>query len=246
MRRREFLGALGAAAWPLVVNAQQGVTPIVGFLSGGSPTLFNQFVVAFRRGLAENGFAEGQVAIEYRWAEGQIDRLPALANDLVRARVSAICAGGPPAALAVKAATSTIPIVFTSGEDPVKIGLVQSYNQPGGNVTGIAVLVNVLNAKRLGLLRELVPAATLIAVMLNPTEPAFNTELEDVQEAARATGQKIHVLRASTEGEIDAAFAMAKEIDAGAMLVGSSFIFNVRREQVIRLAARARLPTIYA
>src|SRR6185369_2950178 len=122
------------------------------------------------------------------------------------ARVSAICAGGPPAALAAKATTSTIPIVFTSGEDPVKIGLVASYNQPGGNVTGIAILLNVLNAKRLGLLRELVPAATLIAVMLNPTETAFNTELEDVREAALATGQKIHVLRASTEGEIDAAF----------------------------------------
>src|SRR5437660_6215 len=140
MNRREVLTLLGgaAAAWPLGVRAQ-GVMPIVGFLSGGSPGAFNNVVVAFRRGLAENGFAEGQVAIEYRWAEGQLDRLPALANDLVRARVSAIYAGGPPAALAVKATTSTIPIVFTSGQDPVKIGLVGSYNQPGGNVTGIAI-----------------------------------------------------------------------------------------------------------
>jgi len=162
-------------------------------LSGGSPAAFNNVVVALRRGLAENGFAEGQVAIEYRWAEGQLDRLPALANDLVRARVSAIYAGGPPAALAVKATTSTIPVVVTSGQDPVTIGLVGSYNQPGGNVTGMAILLNVLNAKRLGLLRELVPAATLIAVLLNPAEPAFNTELEDVQEAAHATGQKILV-----------------------------------------------------
>ena len=246
MKRRDFIAGLGGAtAWPLAVNAQQGVTPIVGFLSGGSPGTFNHYVVALRRGLAENGFADGHVAVEYRWAEGQLDRLPALANDLVRARVSAICAGGPPAALAVKATTSTIPIVFTSGEDPVKIGLVASYNQPGGNVTGIAILLNVLNAKRLGLLRELVPAATLIAVMLNPTESAFNTELEDVREAALATRQKIHVLSASTEGEIDAAFAIAKEIGAGAMLVGSSFFFSIRREQVTRLAARAGLPAIY-
>ena len=174
-----------------------------------------------------------------------VGRLPVLANDLVRAQVSVICAGGPPAALAAKAATTTIPIVFTSGEDPVKIGLVASYNRPGGNVTGVAVLIEMLGAKRLGLLRELVPAATLIAVLLNPTEPTFDTQLNDMQEAARAVGQKIHVLHASTEHEIDAAFARAKELQAGAMLVGISFFYTIRREQIVALAARAALPTIY-
>ena len=141
-------------------------------------------------------------AIEYRWAEGQIDRLPALANDLVRAQVAVICAGGPPAALAAKAATTVIPIVFTSGADPVKMGLVASYNRPGGNVTGVAVLIEVLGAKRLGLLRQIVPASPLIAVLLNPTDPSFDTQLNDVQEAARAVRQQIHVLRASTERRV--------------------------------------------
>jgi putative ABC transport system substrate-binding protein len=247
MKRREFITLLGGAAatWPLIARAQQSAVPVIGFLSSGSPGAFAHFVAAFRRGLGENGFAEGRVAIEYRWAEGQNDQLPALANDLVRARVSVIAAGGPPAALAAKAATTTIPVVFTSGEDPVKLGLVASYNRPGGNVTGIAVLIDVLGAKRLGLLRELVPAATLIAVLLNPTEPNFDTQLNDVQEAARAVGQQIHVLRASTEREIDEAFATAKELRAGAMFVGLSFLYNIRRDQLVALAARAALPTIY-
>jgi len=163
----------------------------------------------------------------------------------VRAQVAVICAGSPPAALAAKAASTTIPIVFTSGEDPIKLGLVASYNRPGGNVTGVALLIDVLSAKRLGLLREIVPATTLIAVLLNPTWATFDTQLKDVQEAARAVGQQIQVLRANTEREIDAAFDTAKEVHASAMMVGPSTFFTVRREQIVGLAARDALPTIY-
>jgi putative tryptophan/tyrosine transport system substrate-binding protein len=166
-------------------------------------------------------------------------------NTAGRARVAVICAGSPPAALAAKAATTTIPIVFTSGEDPITLGLVASYNRPGGNVTGVALLIDVLGAKRLGLLREIVPAATLIAVLLNPTWPTFDTQLNDVQQAARAIGQQIHVLRANTEREIDAAFDTAKEVRASAMMVGPSTFFTVRRDQIVGLAARDALPTIY-
>ena len=248
MRRREFITLLGgaAAAWPLAARAQQPAMPVVGFLNSGSPGAFEHFVIAFRQGLGEAGYVEHRnVGIDYRWAEGQVDRLPALARELVRAQVAVICAGGPPTALAAKAATTTIPIVFTSGEDPVKLGLVASYNRPGGNVTGVALLVDVLGAKRLGLLREIVPAATLIAVLLNPTWPTFDTQLNDVQEAARAVGQQIHVLRANTEREIDAAFDTAKEVRAGAMMVGPSTFFTVRRDQIVGLAARDALPTIY-
>ena len=245
--RREFITLLGgAAAWPVPARAQQPNLPVVGFLNSGSPGAFEHFVIAFRQGLGEAGYVEHRnVGIDYRWAEGQVDRLPALARELVRAQVAVICAGGPPTALAAKAATTTIPIVFTSGEDPVKLGLVASYNRPGGNVTGVALLVDVLGAKRLGLLREIVPAATLIAVLLNPSWPTFDTQLNDVQEAARAVGQQIHVLRANTEREIDAAFDTAKEVRAGAMMVGPSTFFTVRRDQIVGLAARDALPTIY-
>jgi len=201
---------------------------------GGSAGPFAPFLAAFRQGLRETGYVEGQnVAIEYRWAEGQVDRLPAFARELVRSQVAVICAGSPPAALAAKAATTTIPIVFTSGEDPIKLGLVASYNRPGGNVTGIALLVDVLGAKRLGLLRDIVPAATLIAVLLHPSWPTFETQLNDVQEAARAVGQQIHVLHANTEREIDAAFDKAKELRASAMMVGPSTFFIARRDQTV-------------
>jgi putative ABC transport system substrate-binding protein len=247
MRRREFITLLGGTvmAWPLTARAQQPAVPVVGFLSGGSPGAFGHLVAAFRRGLIETGYVEHRnIGIEYAWAEGQIERLPAMANDLVRAQVSVICAGGPPAALAAKAATSTIPIVFTSGEDPVKLGLVASYNRPGGNVTGVAALIEVLGAKRLGLLRELIPDAKLITVMLHPSEN-FEPQLKDVQEAARSVGQPIEVLRAGTEHEIDAAFARAMQLQASAMLVGASFFYTVRRAQIVGLATRAVLPTIY-
>jgi putative ABC transport system substrate-binding protein len=163
----------------------------------------------------------------------------------VRAQVAVICAGSPPSALAAKATTATIPIVFTSGEDPVKLDLVASFSRPGGNLTGVALLIDVLGSKRLGLLRETVPAATLIAVLLNPSWPTFDTQLHDVQEAARAVGQRIHVLRANTEREIDAAFDTAKEIRADAMMVGPNTFFTVRRDQIVGLAARDALPTIY-
>jgi putative tryptophan/tyrosine transport system substrate-binding protein len=247
LKRREFIALLGgAAAWPLAARAQQSTIPVVGFLNGGSPGIFAQIVAAFRQGLNETGFVEHRnVGIDYLWAEGQVDRLPALANDLVRAKVAVICAGGPPAALAAKAATSAIPVVFTSGEDPVKLGLVESYNRPGGNVTGVVSLIEMLGAKRLGLLRELVPTATLVAVLLNPSDPTFDTQLESVQETARTFGQQIQVLRASSEREIDSAFATAVQLRAGAMFVGVSFFYTIRREQLVTLAARAALPTIY-
>jgi putative tryptophan/tyrosine transport system substrate-binding protein len=248
MKRRAFITLLGgaAAAWPLAARAQQGAMPVVGFLNSGSPEAFGHFVSAFRQGLGEVGYAEHRnVGIEYRWAEGQVDRLPELARELVRAQVAVICAASPPSALAAKAATTTIPVVFTSGEDPIKLGLVASYNRPGGNVTGVAVLIDVLSAKRLGLVREIVPAATLIAVLLNPSWPTFETQLNDVEEAARAVGQQIHILRANTEREIDAAFDTAKKVRAGAMMVGPSTFFTLRRDQIVGLAARDALPTIY-
>jgi putative ABC transport system substrate-binding protein len=248
IRRREFIVTLGGAAvgWMLAARAQQPKLPVIGFLNSGSPGAFGPVVSAFRLGLGEAGYVEHRdVGIEYSWAEGQVDQLPALASELVRTGVAAICAGSPPAALAAKAATTTIPVVFTSGEDPIKLGLVTSYNRPGGNVTGVALLIDVLGAKRLGLLREIVPAARLIAVLLNPTWPTFDTQLHDVQEAARTIGQQIHVLRANTEREIDAAFATAKEVRASAMMVGPSTFFTVRRDQIVGLAARDALPTIY-
>jgi putative ABC transport system substrate-binding protein len=247
MRRREFIAGLGsAAAWPLTVSAQPRL-PVIGFLTSGSPSAFERFLAAFRRGLNESGYIEHRnIGIEYRWAEGRNDRLPPLAEDLVRTQVSVIFAGGPPAALAAKAAATTIPVVFSSGEDPIKLGLVASYNRPGGNVTGVAMTIEMLGSKRLGLLRQLVPGSVLIAVLLNPTEPAFNTELKDVQEAARSVGQPIEVLQASTEREIAAAFATAAELHAGAMFVGPSFLYTILRSEIVAFAARAALPTMYA
>jgi putative ABC transport system substrate-binding protein len=247
MRRRQFITLLGgAAAWPLAASAQQPVLPVIGFLNSGSPVTLPHVLSGFRQGLAEGGYVEHRnVGIDYRWAEGQVDRLPPLASELVRAQVAVICAGSPPAALAAKAATTTIPIVFTSGDDPVKLGLVKSFSRPGGNLTGVALLIDLLSGKRLGLLREIVPAATLIAVLLNPNWPTFDTQLNDVEEAARAVGQQIHVLRADTEHEIDAAFDTAKQLRANAMMVGPSTFFTARRNQIVGLAARDALPTIY-
>jgi putative tryptophan/tyrosine transport system substrate-binding protein len=249
MKRREFIRLLGGAAvaWPVAARAQQPKLPVIGFLSSGSPGAFGHFVSAFREGLGEVGYVEHRnIGIEYRWAEGQVDQLPGLASELVRAQVAAICAGSPPAALAAKAATTTIPVIFTSGEDPVKLGLVASFNRPGGNLTGVALLIDVLGSKRLGLLREIIPNASLIAVLLDPTWPTFDTQLTDVQEAAFAVGQQIQILRASTERQIEAAFAAAKEVRASSMMVGPSTFFTVRRDQIVGLAARDALPTIYS
>ena len=248
MRRRAFLAAVGsAAAWPLAARAQQPTMPVVGFLNSTSPAPWAYLVAAFRRGLGDAGYVEDRnVAIEYRWAEGQYDRLPVLAADLVRRQVAVIVAtGGSSSGLAAKAATSTIPIVFTSG-DPVRGGLVASLSRPGGNATGVVVTVGTaMEGKRLGLLREMVPTATLIAVLLNPGTLIFETQLNDVQEAARAVGQHIHILHANSEREVDTAFAKMVEVRAGALLVAADPIIFGQRDRLVALAARHAVPAIY-
>jgi len=250
LKRRDFISLLGGAgaAWPLTAHAQQPATmPVIGFLNSTSPAPWAHLVAAFRRGLGETGYVEDRnITIEYRWAEGQLDRLPALAADLVRRQVAVIVAtGGTASGLAVKAATSTIPVVFTSSGDPVKEGLVASLNRPGGNATGLVVLLTAMEGKRLGLLREMVPTATLIAVLLNPGVPTFETQLNDVQEAARAVGQQIHILHASSEREIDAAFVKMVEVRAGALLVAADPIIFSQRDRLVALAARYAIPAIY-
>ena len=196
MRRREFITLLGgAAAWPLPLSAQQPAMPVIGFLNGQSPSTFEHVAAAFRRGLHDAGFVEGQsVAIEYRWAEGKYEQMPQMAADLVRRQVAVIVVGGSaPGSLAAKAATTTIPIVFASGGDPIRMGLVASLNRPGGNITGVYQLTNMLEPKRLGLLRELIPSAAMIAVLLNPNSPNAGPQEKDVQDAARAAGQRVHI-----------------------------------------------------
>jgi putative ABC transport system substrate-binding protein len=246
LRRREFVTLLGgAAAWPFAVRAQQPAVPVIGFLDGQS--VDSHLMTAFRRALKDAGYVEGRnVAIEYRSADGRTDRLLTLAGDLVDRRVAVIVAtGGTAAALAAYAATTTIPIVFASGADPVTSGLVASLNRPGGNATGVYVFQQVLEGKRLGLLRELVPAAGLIAVLLNPTNANFQTQLTGVQEAARAAGQQLNILSASSERDIDTAFATMTQSRAGALLVGSDPFFNRRLDQIVALAARHVIPAIY-
>jgi putative tryptophan/tyrosine transport system substrate-binding protein len=252
MRRREFIAGLGAAAWPLTARAQQPALPIVGFLNGTSAQSFAPMVAGFRRGLSAVGYVEGQnLAIEFRWAENQPDRLPALAADLVAKRVSAIAAtGGLQAVLSVKMATADIPIVFTSGSDPVRLGIIASFNRPGGNITGVNMLITEIEEKRLGLLHELVPAATRIAVMVDPTNPDSDNELSDVQAGARKIGVQLNIVRASNEGEIEAALARlaqvgAAQVGAQALLVAGSPFFVAERERIVTLAARNRLPAIY-
>jgi putative ABC transport system substrate-binding protein len=247
MRRRQFISLLGgaAAAWPLAARAQQPGTPVIGFLDGQS--FDPHLMMAFRRVLKDAGYVEGRdVAIEYRSANGQTDRLLTLAGELVDGRVAVIIAtGGTAAAIAAYAATTTIPIVFISGADPVTSGLVISLNRPGGNATGVYVFQQVLEGKRLGLLHELVPAAALIAVLLNPTNANFQTQLSGVQEAARAAGPQLNILSASSERDIGTAFATVTESRAGALLVGSDPFFNSRLDQIVALAARHVIPAIY-
>jgi ABC-type uncharacterized transport system substrate-binding protein len=247
MKRRSFITLLGgAAAWPLAARAQQAM-PVIGFLSSRSPHEAAYVVAAFHRGLREGGYSEGEnVGIEYRWAEGQYDRLPALAADLVRRRVAVIAStGGIGAAIAAKQATSTIPIVFTAGDDPIKHGVVASLNRPGGNVTGIYNFISAIEAKRFGLLRETVPTAASIAVLLNPSYPGFDLQSRDLQGAARAVGQEINVLNASSEADIHAAFRAVARLPAAALLVGADPFFNGRREQLVTLAAHYNVPTMY-
>jgi putative ABC transport system substrate-binding protein len=249
MRRRDFIIFLAGAmaAWPRAVRAQQKPMPVIGYLGSSLPNPNSPFVAAFRQGLSETGYVEGQnLAIEYRGAAGHYDRLPALAADLVGRKVDLIVAsGGTPPARAAKSATSTIPIVFSMGDDPVGAGLVASLARPGGNLTGVSFLVVELMAKRLELLSELVPQARVIALLINPDNPQTVRVMRDVQEAARAKGVQLPILKAATESEIDAIFATLDQLQAGALIVGADPFFYGRREQLVALAARYAVPTIY-
>ena len=253
MKRRAFISLLGGAAaapsmfWPRLASAEQATMPVIGFLSSRSPAESSHLVAAFRAGLQAGGYVEGQnVAIEYRWAEGQYDRLPALAVDLVRRGVAVLATtGGEPSALAAKAATSTIPIVFTVGGDPVKIGLVASLNRPGGNATGVSLLTTVPEAKRLGLLYELVPNAALIGVLINPNYQGAEAQSREVQDAARAIDRRIEIATAGNDRQLEAAFGTLVQQHADALLVGADPFFGTRRDRIIALAVQFKLPAMY-
>ena len=245
--RREFMTLLGgAAAWPIAARAQRSAMPVIGFLNGASPEGYAPYVTAFRQGLKEVGYVDGQnVAIEYRWAEGQYDRLPALAADLVRRQVVVIAAGTIPAAPAAKAATATIPIVFTTGLDPVQAGLVASLNRPGGNLTGVTALAVEVGPKGLELLHELVPTATVIALLVNPTNPSAEALSRDLQPAARALGLQLHILHASTERDFDTVFATLLQLRAGGLMIGTDGFFITQIEQLATRTVRHAVPAIF-
>jgi putative ABC transport system substrate-binding protein len=249
MRRRDFLTVLGgtAAAWPLGARAQQPALPLVGWLSSETPSGYASMAVAFRQGLSEAGFVEGRnVAIEYRWAEGNKDRLPALVAELMRRRVAVICAAGTPSALAAKAATSAIPIVFSTGADPVAEGLVASLNRPGGNLTGVTNLGLELVQKQVEMLHQMVPKATVIAALVNPSQP-LNAEAatRDALAAGRALGLQIHIVQASSPNDIDVMFAGLNKVGAGGLVVCVDTFFFSQSGQIAALAIRHRMPTIY-
>jgi putative ABC transport system substrate-binding protein len=248
MGRREFITLLGGAAvWPLGAHAQQPAMPVIGFLNSSSPDTDGDRMRAFRRGLSETGYVEGRnVTIEYRWADGQNERLPSLAADLVLRGVNVIATGGTPATLAAKAATTRIPIVFILSTDPVEAGLVASLNRPGGNLTGVTGLNVELAPKKLELLRELLPAVTVIAVLVNPTNPvAAERESRDLQTAARTLGLQLHVLHASTERDFDSVFASLIQLRARALVIGSDLFFTSRSKQLAALTVRYAVPSIY-
>ena len=249
MRRRDFIKAIAvsAATWPLAARAQQATLPVVGFLSSGSRQAFASNVKALFEGLGEIGYVEGQnVSIEYRWADGQYDRLPIMADELVRRPVAVlITSGGTVSARAAKAATASIPIVFATADDPVAVRLVTSLNRPGGNLTGVSFISGVLGAKALELLHEVVPAANLVGVLVNPDSPSAVTQLRHTHEAANAIGTKILDLQASTENDIDTAFTTLLQQHAGALVVVADPFFYLRREQFVTLAARHAVPAVY-
>jgi len=245
MRRREFMTYVGrAVAWPVVAGAQQPTMPVIGFLSTSSPDASR--ISAFRQGLAQAGYVEGQnMTIEYRWAEDRNERLPSLAADLVHRQVAVIAAPTTPAALAAKAATTTIPIVFTTIGDPVELHLVISLNRPGGNVTGVTQTNVEITPKRLQLLHELVPAASVMALLVNPINPFVETETKELQAAARSLGLELHVLNASTEGDFDGVFAKLVQLQAGGLVIAGDALFNTWTEQLAALGLRHAVPTIY-
>ena len=249
MRRREFIALIGSttAAWPLAARAQQAAMPVIGWLSARSPAEAASVLQAFHQGLGQVGYFEGKnVTIEYRWAEGRYDQLPALAAELVSRQVTVIAAtGGEPSPLAAKAATTTIPIVCTLGGDPVETGLVASLNKPGGNLTGTTIMAVEMGPKRLDLARQLVPNATAVAMLVNPNFPTASAEAREVQTAARLAGIQINLLNASTGSEIDTAFTTAVEQRSGALIIGTDPFLLGQRDQLVRLAARYTVPTIY-
>jgi putative ABC transport system substrate-binding protein len=248
LKRRDFITLLGGAvaAWPLAARGQQPNVPVIGFLNQASADGYRPMVAAFRQGLQESGYVDGQnVTIEYRWAEGRTDRLPEMAADLVHRQVTVIAATTTPAALAAKAATTTIPIVFEGGGDPVQLGLVANLNRPGGNVTGVTQLSTVVAAKRLELLHELVPTARAVAFLVNPADLAVaEPQVRDSQAAAHTLGLNLHVLNASTESDFDAVFARLIQLRVGGLVIGSQAFFAARSEQVAALALRHAVPTI--
>jgi len=249
MRRREFITLVvggTAVAWPFVARAQRSALPVVGLIHSGTASQNTHTIAAFHDGLGETGYVAGQnVTIEYRWADGQFDRLPALAADLVRRGVTALAAFAPPTAVAAKSATATIPIVFFIGGDPVKLGLVTSYSRPGGNITGIGALTIDLVPKRLELLRELVPKAGSIAFLVNSSNPTSETQIQNMREATRALGLALHIYRATSEDELNAAFAAISQMQAGSLVVGADSFFISLRDKIVALAAHYVIPATY-
>jgi len=247
VKRREFITLLGGtAAWPLAARAQQPAMPVVGFVNASSSTESARFAGPFRQGLADTGYIEGQnVTIEYRWADSHYERLPDMIADLVRRRVAVLAATSTPAALAAKAATTDIPIVFETAGDPITLGLVSSLSRPTGNVTGVTQLSSELVSKRVGLLHDLIPSAKIIASLINQSDPRAESQSREMHEATRAVGVQLQVLNASNEAEIDGAFTKLLQLRADALLVGTGELFNKRREQLVALAARHAVPAFY-